>query len=127
MSYCNECESHEACATGCIKGADLLLNDLVNRLRTAYRLSYGAPSILTEAADEIERLRKLCGEAPHEGWAEVDGFQGVLDFTGHKDATRLYENGGAVFCITKDHRFMAYRVPPVPSGDVQPDAPHNDI
>lgn len=25
MSYCNECENHDACDTGCIKGAALRL------------------------------------------------------------------------------------------------------
>lgn len=33
------------------------MSDLIERLRFAYRTSHGAPSILTEAADEIERLR----------------------------------------------------------------------
>ena len=34
------------------------MNDLVDRLRFVFSVSSGAPTLLTEAADEIERLRK---------------------------------------------------------------------
>lgn len=49
-------------------------DDLVKRLRFTYNVSHGAPSMLTEAADAIERLRRIEDE-----WARLSQDEGKAE------------------------------------------------
>jgi hypothetical protein len=73
------------------------IRDLVERLRkndakAAVSTSQEPPfSIQGEAADEIERLRKLCSEAPREGWIPVSERLPEIDMS-----KATYERGTKV-------------------------------
>lgn len=75
---------------------------------------------LLHAVCEIEALPSPTPESLP-SWTKVEnGFQGVLDFCGTKEAQRV-EPDGAVFFIGSDLNFYALKLPSLPTATPTPE------